>query len=74
MIDINITRGSNFYGHKWIEREHCLCKSPFKRFQHLTNIRSTKVERMLSKCWNRLNGPFNIFKNKGKVEWKFKPI
>ena len=23
---------------------------------------------MLSKFWNRLNGPFNIFENKGKVE------
>ena len=22
-----------------------------KRFQHLPNIRSTKVERMLGKCW-----------------------
>ena len=25
-------------------------KGPYKRFQHLTNIRSTKVERMLGKC------------------------
>ena len=25
-------------------------KGPFKRFQHLTNIRSTEVERMLGKC------------------------
>ena len=31
-------------------------KGPFKRFQHLPNIRSTKVERMLGKCW--MNGVF----------------
>ena len=43
-------------------------KGPFNRFQHLTNIRSTKVERMLGKCWNCLNRPFNIFENKGKIE------
>ena len=45
-----------------------LSEGPFKRFQHLTNIRSTKVERMLCKCWNHLNRPFNIFENIGKVE------
>ena len=26
--------------------------------QHLSNIHSTFVERVLLKCWNRLNGPF----------------
>ena len=28
-------------------------KGPFERFQLLTNIRSTKVERMLGKCWTQ---------------------
>ena len=31
----------------------------FKRFQHLPNIRSTKIERMLGKCW--MNGVFKQF-------------
>ena len=31
-------------------------KDPFKRFQHLPNIRLTNVERMLAKCW--MNGVF----------------
>ena len=30
-----------------------------KRFQHLPNIRSTKVERILGKCW--MNGVFKRF-------------
>ena len=29
----------------------CFC------IEHMINIRSTFVERMLVKCWNRLNGP-----------------
>ena len=33
-----------------------MLNGPFKLFQHLRNIRSTFVERMLVKCWNRLNG------------------
>ena len=37
----------------------------FKRFQHLPNIRLTKVEWMLGKCWMNI---FNIFKNKENVE------
>lgn len=43
---------------------------PFKRNQHLTNIRSTRVERMLVKCWtqkqSRLEGFQTVYK--GKVE------
>ena len=33
----------------------------FKWFQHLHNIRSTFVERMFVKCWNRLNAPLESF-------------
>ena len=36
-------------------------KVPFKRFQHLPNIRSTKVEWMLGKCW--MNGVFKRFQS-----------
>ena len=32
-----------------------MLNGPFRRFQHLPNMRSTVVERMLVKCWNRLN-------------------
>ena len=43
-------------------------KGPFKWFQHSTNLRSTKVDRMLGKCWTS-SIPFNIFENKGNVVW-----
>ena len=49
---------------------------PFKRFQHLPNIRSTNVERMLGKCWTNVERSvqtastlFNIFVNKENVVW-----
>ena len=37
-----------------------MLNGPFKRFQHLPNIRSAFVERMLVKCWNHLNGPLVV--------------
>ena len=39
-------------------------KGPFKRFQHLASIRSTKVER----SFQTVSMPFNIFKKKENVE------
>ena len=42
---------------------HLFFKGPFKRFQHLPNIRSTKVS------VQTVSTPFNIFKNKENVEW-----
>ena len=54
---------------------------PFKRSQHLTNIRSTKVATIADKSWTEWsNGSNGIqhFQEQGKcwidVEWKFKRI
>ena len=40
-------------------------KPAFKRFQHLPNIRSTKIERMLGKCW--MNGVFKRFQSHSTI-------
>ena len=50
--------------------------NPFKRFQHLPNIRSTKAKRMLEKCWTECSNGFNtirLFREpKGNVVWMLK--
>ena len=48
------------------------CKGPFKRFQHLPNIRSTKVDvgqMLVERTIKMVSAPFHIFKNKGNVEF-----
>ena len=67
-----------------LERQHSnlftvanLPLRPVSMVQHLTNIRSTKVEWVLGKCWTNVersvqtaSTPFNIFENKGNFVWK----
>ena len=43
----------------WSQRSIIGGQGPFKRLQHLPNIRSTKAERMFGKCWT--NGVFKRF-------------
>ena len=45
-------------------------KGPFKLFQHLPNIRSTEVERVLGKCW--MNGVFKRFQRNSPFSRNFK--